>query len=101
VYLRRESVASPWRLLVLERHGPTDGPIRVEYRDFQSDVPRSIRLASTSGVKESSFDLTLALSQLETNTPLGADVFRVEIPQSATPITVDELRRARLGIRED
>jgi hypothetical protein len=28
-------------------------------------------------------------------------VFRVEIPPSAAPITVDELRRARLGIREN
>jgi len=101
VYLRREIAASAWRLLALDRHGPTDGIIRVEYRDFQNDLPRSIRLANTSGVKENTFDLTLALSQLETNTPLAADVFRVEIPPSAAPITVDELRRARLGIREN
>jgi len=101
VYLHRERAASPWRLMALLRHGPTEGNIRVEYRDFLNDLPRSIRLAAADGAKETSFDLTLTLSQIETNAPLGDDVFRLEIPASADPITVDELRRARLGIREN
>jgi hypothetical protein len=101
VYLHRERAAAPWRLTALTRHGSADGVIRVEYRDFQNDLPRSIRLADTRSPKESAFDLTLGLSQVETNVPLGADVFRVEIPPSADPITEDELRRARLGIREN
>ena len=101
VYAHRERGRLPWRLVVLMRQGPADGTIRIEYRDFQGELPRSIRLVDTANVKESSFDLTLALAQVETNMPLGADVFRMEVPQSATPITVDELRRARLGIREN
>jgi outer membrane lipoprotein-sorting protein len=47
------------------------------------------------------FDLTLALTQVETNVALDAAVFRVEIPRSATPITLDELRNARPGVREN
>jgi hypothetical protein len=101
VYLHRERGASPWRVVALARHGPTDGVIRVDYRDFQNDLPRTIRLADAGSAKEGSFDLTLALSQVEINVPLGADVFRVEIPPAADPITEDELRRARLGIREN
>ena len=65
--------------------------------------PRSIRVttAGNNRPKDAAFDLTLALSQVETNVPLGDDVFRIEIPPSAVPITVDELRRARLGLREN
>jgi hypothetical protein len=33
--------------------------------------------------------------------PLGAEVFRVDIPRAAQPITLDELRHARPGIREN
>jgi alpha-ketoglutarate-dependent taurine dioxygenase len=42
----------------------------------------------------------LTLSQVELNTPLGPDVFRVQIPRDADPITIDELRRARPGLRK-
>jgi len=100
-YAHRERDGLPWRVVVLMRLGPTDATIRIEYRDFQSELPRSIHLVDKRGLKESDFDLTLTLSQVETNMPLGPEVFRVEIPQSATPITVDELRRARLGLREN
>jgi len=100
VYAHRERGRLPWRLVVLMRQGPADGTIRIEYRDFQGELPRSIRLVDNGGFRESDFDLRLALSQVETNVPLGPEVFRVEIPPSAAPITVDELRRARLGIRE-
>jgi hypothetical protein len=72
--------------------------VRVEYRNFLNDLPRAIHM---KGLDKEAFDLTLALSQVETNVPLGNEVFRLEIPPSADPITVDELRRARLGIRED
>jgi hypothetical protein len=74
--------------------------VRVEYRDFQNGLPRAIHLKGDAP-QTSAFDLTLALSQVETNVPLEAAVFRLEIPPSAVPITVDELRRARLGLREN
>jgi hypothetical protein len=33
--------------------------------------------------------------------PLGADVFRVDVPATAQPITLEELRRARPGVRKN
>jgi outer membrane lipoprotein-sorting protein len=101
VYAHRERESLPWRVAVLMRQGPTDKTMRIEYRDVQGELPRLIRLVANNGSRESDFDLTLALSQVERNVSLGPDVFRVEIPRAATPITVDELRRARLGLREN
>ena len=100
LYLHRDSRALPWRLVATTREGPTDSGWRAEYRDFQNGLPRSIRLAG-DGFAGAIFDLKLALSQVETNVPLGPDVFRVAIPPSTDPITLEELRRARLGIREN
>ena len=48
-----------------------------------------------------SFDLRLTLSQVEINVPLGADAFTVQIPRSARPISLDELRHARPGVRKN
>jgi hypothetical protein len=41
------------------------------------------------------------LSQVDTNTPLDASAFRVDVPPNAVPITLDDLRHARPGVRED
>ena len=103
LYLHREGAAQPWRLVATTREGPAQSGWRAEYRDFQNDLPRSIRIAALGADQtgKPAFDLTLALSQLEANVPLDADVFRVDIPQSADPITLDELRSARPGIREN
>ena len=99
LYLRRDQGAQPWRLVSTLHTGSADLVWRADYRDFQNDLPRSIRVATVD--MKDAFDLTLQLSQVETNVPLGPEVFRVVIPTSADPITVDELRRARLGIREN
>jgi hypothetical protein len=72
------------------------GDWRAEYRDVQAGLPRSIHFAGGQR-----FDLNLSLSQVSLNEPLGAEVFRVEIPPSAEPITLDELRHARPGVREN
>ena len=98
LYLHRDRLALPWKLVATTRESATDGVVRVEYRNFQNGLPRAIHM---KGLEKEAFDLTLALSQVETNVPLGSDVFRLEIPPSADPITVDELRRARLGIRKN
>jgi len=45
-------------------------------------------------VGTSDFDLQLALSQVNVNVPLGADTFRVRVPDSARRITIDELRQS-------
>jgi len=101
LYLHRDGAAQPWRLVAVI-HRPASQPAwRAEYRDHQNGLPRSIRVATLDASKGAAFDLSLRLTQVETNVPLDAGVFRVEIPRSAQPITVDELRRARPGVRED
>ena len=93
VYLHREGAPAKWRLVATVRHaaGPERG-WRAEYGDFENDLPRTVRVTSESD-GPSGFDLRLALSQVETNRPLDADVFRIQIPQAATAITLEDLRQ--------
>jgi len=63
---------------------------RAEYQDLRDGLPRTIRFASADG----RVDLRLTLSQVEVNVPLGPDAFRVPIPPSAVPISVNELRES-------
>ena len=93
VYLHRDSASTPWRLVVAIRHATgSQRGWRAEYGDFQGDLPRTVRVMSESA-GPSGFDLRLALSQVETNVPLDPDVFRVQIPKSADPITLEELKQ--------
>jgi len=88
IYLHRER-GSPWRVAaIVHRNGDE---WRAEYRDYQDGLPRSVRMISRDGRR---FDLRLALSQVEINAPLEADVFRVQIPRGAAPITIRELEEA-------
>jgi hypothetical protein len=98
IYLRRENDAARWRLVAAIHHPKSGAAWRAEYRDFENDLPRSVRFA---GGARDSFDLRLALSQVDINVTLGPEVFRVDIPPDAEPITLDELRRARPGVRQD
>jgi hypothetical protein len=38
--------------------------------------------------------LTVKLSETELNVPLGPEVFQLDVPREADPLTLDELRRA-------
>jgi hypothetical protein len=98
LYLHREGVSQAWQLVSVVRRA-----WRVDYRDPLNGLPRAIRVTSVAGVRDpdASFDVTLALSQVETNVPLGDDVFRVDVPRTAKPITLDELRHARPGVRKN
>ena len=96
VYLHRGAAAQPWQLAAVVGQA-----WRVEYHDLLNGVPRTMRITSAAGAPGAAFDLTLALSQVETNVPLGAEVFRVDIPRAANPITLEELRRARPGVRKN
>ena len=98
IYLRREKPSSKWHLVAAVHHPSGGTPWRAEYRDFENDLPRTVRFAGTA---PDSFDLRLALSQVETNASLGPEVFRIDVPADADPITLDELRRARPGVRQD
>jgi len=93
VYLRRSPPAAPWRIVATVR-----ADWRADYGDFASSLPRTIRLTSADGRR---FDLRLALSQVEVNPSLGADAFTVQVPPTAQPITLDELRHSRPGVREN
>ena len=97
LYLHRAGAAQPWQLVAaIRRHW------RVEYDNNLNGGPRSIHVTSISpATAAGSFDLTLALSQVETNVPLCADVFRVEVPPTAQPISLEELKRARPGVRKN
>ena len=93
VYLHRDPHGAPWRVVAA-----THGDWRAEYRDFRNELPQSIRLRSADGRR---FDLRLALSQVDVNAGLGADAFTVRVPSSAAPITLDEIRHSRPGVRKD
>jgi len=93
VYLRRDRLAAPWGIVATVRPA-----WRADYSNFQGDVPHAIRL---TGADRGRFDLRLALSQVEINPALGGDAFVVAVPPSATPITLDELRHSRPGVRKN
>jgi hypothetical protein len=95
VYLRREQASRTWRLVAAARNLEHGGRRWIaEYRDFQNGLPRSIRIVSADSPAGPRYDLRLSLSQLEVNVALGPDVFRLQQAETATPISLEELRRA-------
>lgn len=94
IYLRRDAAA--WQLAAIVHRA-----WRVDYRDQLNGLPRTLRITSVPRDGSASFDLTLALTQVETNIALDAEVFRVQVPRTAQSITLDELRHARPGVREN
>jgi hypothetical protein len=64
---------------------------QIEYADWQSGLPRTVRIVSTGAP---AVDLRAQLSQLETNVDLEESAFTVDVPREAQPITLDELREA-------
>jgi hypothetical protein len=92
VYLHRvETNGWSWRLVAMTARTGKGRVWRADYSDFQNDVARTIRLTSAG---PPAFDLRLALSQVEMNVALNADVFRVQMPKGVDPITLEELRRS-------
>jgi hypothetical protein len=64
---------------------------RAEYRSFRNGLPQAVRLTSADPER---FDLRLTIADIDVGVPLDAEVFRVTIPPSAAPITLEELRRS-------
>jgi outer membrane lipoprotein-sorting protein len=91
-YLRRAPSNAQWRLVAVTREGAQGAGWRADYLNFEGDLPRTVHLVSLDAGRR--FDLTLSLSQVEVNPQLGPEVFEVRVPPSASPITLDELRRA-------
>lgn len=91
IYLRRDQPSASWRLVATVHPASLTSGWRADYSNFESGLPRTIRLMSTPAGR---FDLQLDLSQIELNAPLGSEVFQVQVPASAEIISVDELRRS-------
>jgi hypothetical protein len=89
LYLRRSRGADPWRIVAAVQQDSAGVEWRAEYSEFLNGLPRAIRLASSDGGR---FNLRLTLSQVEINVPLEEAVFRVQIPTTTNPITLEELR---------
>lgn len=92
IYLHRDQ--GTWRLVASARHSLSVTTWRAEYQDFNNGLPKTVRLVSIEPAGR--FDLTLQLSQVDTNKPLEASVFTMQVPASATPMTLDELRQSQL-----
>jgi len=92
VYLHRESPSAPWTVATVLHSGDAlQWDWRADYSDFHQGLPYRIHLVSRDTRR---FDLQLTLSQVETGVLLASNVFRVQIPASAVPITLEELRRS-------
>jgi outer membrane lipoprotein-sorting protein len=85
-YLKHDTGA--WRVAAATRES-----ITLVYGGEQAGRPETVRLRATDGARTLA-DLTLRLSQVDVNVPLGDAVFRLEVPPDADPMTLDELRRA-------
>jgi outer membrane lipoprotein-sorting protein len=85
-WLRRAGDA--WQIAAATR-----GSITATYADYAGGRPSTIRLRVDAGGRPTA-DLTLRLSDVETNTTLDPRTFEVDLPQHPIPITLDELRRA-------
>jgi len=74
------------------------GGLQIEYDEFQRGLPRWVRVTSTSRSGEAragaETDLTATISQLRINLDLHPQVFSLEIPAGAVPMTLEELRRS-------
>ena len=86
VWLRR--IDGRWRVAAATR-----GPISIHYADFTSSRPATVRIRVTLP-NAAGADLTLRLTDVDVNVPLPAEVFTLDVPRDALPITLDELRRS-------
>ncbi len=83
-----QQVDGAWRMAAAVR-----GPVDVRYADFASGRPGTIRLRTFPG-QGAVADLTIRLSQVDINEPLGDAVFKLDVPPDATPMTLEQLREA-------
>jgi hypothetical protein len=94
VFLRQ--IEGRWRVAAVRK-----GQLTIQYSDFASGRPSTVHLHTSPVPGTVPADLTLRLSQVEINAPLADAVFAADVPRDATPITLEELRRAGpLGDRQ-
>ena len=85
LYLER--VGAAWQLRAARRPGWEIG-----YGDWRGTFPGRVRLHATSETLD--VDLSVSVSQLETNVDLDPVAFQVTVPADALDVTIEELRRA-------
>jgi hypothetical protein len=83
LYLERQGTA--WQLRAARR-----GEWQIEYPTWQGGYPREVRLRSNPA----DVNLTAAIGQLEANVDLDPAAFTVNVPPSASALSLDELREA-------
>ena len=76
-----------WRPVAARRPG-----WQVEYPSWRASFPQTVRLRSVGPPID--VDLTATVAQLDTNVPLDAAAFAVNVPSSTVELTLDELRDA-------
>jgi hypothetical protein len=87
IYLRHE--ARGWRIVA-----GTRGPLGIEYGDSTAAGPSRVRLRLAGDDGSVTTDLSIALSQVETNTSIDPRAFTLRAPDGSVPLTLDELRRS-------
>ena len=83
IYLQRD--ADRWRVRAATRPGWD-----IEYPAWRGDFPETVRLRSRD--QRVGVDLAAGISQVEANVALAPVAFTVDVPDRATPMTLDELR---------
>jgi outer membrane biogenesis lipoprotein LolB len=84
MYLRRSGM---WEVRAARRDG-----WEVEYPAWQGMFPQVIRLRSAH--EPADVDMTATLMQVEVNVDVDSAAFTVNVPDSARPLSIDELRQA-------
>jgi hypothetical protein len=83
LYVRQES--GMWRIRAARR-----GEWEIEYPMWQGNFPSVVRLRSETSPQR--IDLTAQVSQLEVNVDVDASAFTVNVPASARPLSLQQLR---------
>jgi len=84
MYLRR---TGSWQVSAARRDG-----WEVDYPMWQGTFPHVIRLRSVNA--SAAVDLTATLSQVEVNVDIDPAAFTADVPTSASPLSLEELRDA-------
>lgn len=86
IYLR--PAEGGWRVAAARRGG-----MQVHYDDYVGRRPQRVRLRAEDAGRVAA-DITLRLSDVEWNVEIDERAFAVDVPPSAVPMTLDELRAA-------
>ena len=73
------------------------GPLEIRYDQVNGPYPGRIRIRTAPTGGAVAADITLKVSDVDVNIELGPEAFTVAVPDGAGPLTLDELRRSRMG----